>query len=179
MTLHQSMASSTEDQNQRGDPGGQVGESWAYLLPQTHQAFTYIYSNSLRMPSRLEQLFHRQSYKGKATSKRTGGVETQFLQDPYLQHNNTQEGGLSQPQRPSLRSKGFKPHIGHLHPEGPAPGNESLIENQWGLTLGELEGYRKPRLHSQKACAQTYLLWDIAKQQFEKHLGHTRMRFAD
>lgn len=36
-----------------------------------------------------------QRYKGKARSRWVGEAERQFVWDPYLQHNNTQAGGIA------------------------------------------------------------------------------------
>lgn len=148
MTLHQSMASSTEHQNRREDRGGQVGESWAYLLPQTHQGFNYIYDNSLRMPSRLEeQLFYKDT-KEKQHEEGQEGRRHSF----YVTHTSSttihQQEGYHSPRDPPWQARGSSPTLGSSALIGLAPRNESLIENQWGLMLGELEGYRKPRLHS-------------------------------
>lgn len=49
----------------------------------------------------------------------------------------------------------------------------SGFENQYGLTLGQLEGYRKPRLCSERASALCHLVLDPAQmRQFKKHLGY-------
>lgn len=61
-----------------------------------------------------------------------------------------------------LKSEEFKPHSGYPLTWVSAPGRQAPIasgfENQWGLILGEAEGYRKQRLNSYMARTQFQLL---------------------
>ena len=106
------MASSTEHQNQREDEGGRTGGSWAYLLPQTHQGFNYMYNfpeNALK----TSRTALPQRYKGKARSRWVGEAERQFVWDPgtkkWVPHwksmrlNSERAGGLQKTKTPFLK----------------------------------------------------------------------------
>lgn len=69
-------------------------------------------------------------------------------QEPKPQCSDPQVGGISEMQRFSLKSKGFKDSM----PWGSTPGRRapimSVFENHQDLTVEKLECYRNLKLHS-------------------------------
>ena len=81
-----------------------------------------------------------------------GGVETQSSQDPHPWHGDPQIGGdITSTAVLPRKQEVLAPHQASK-PWGQAMVRRAFITsvfvNQWGLCLGELKGYRKPRLSS-------------------------------
>lgn len=117
-----------------------VRRSWAYLLPRTHQNYSYIQNDSLRTTWRLsEQLSYNQVYKGKATLRWMRGTETQPGQDPRLQQATHKRKRISQTQRSSLWSR--EPEPQEPQPQGLATRKANPLtgfEDQEGLWPSQL-----------------------------------------
>lgn len=118
------------------------------------------------------QPFYSYRYKGKTTMGREGVAGIWSGWDPHPDTaTHRQEGYHILPEQQEVQD----PH------QAPSPWESALgrqvpimscFANQEGLTLGELAGYRKPRLSPSKNHTQTHLLQDPAQeQQCEKYLS--------
>lgn len=122
------------------------GGSWAYLFPGTHQGHNYIWSthseNNL-MTSETALAGHSWRYKGKKNHIEKGKKGRDMVGNKITVWWPT----VGRTSRVPLEEWGIRPHIGYPPPWGSVPGRWAPIifgfETQWGLTLGELEGYRK------------------------------------
>ena len=133
------------------DWDGRVGRRpWAHLLPQGHQNYSYLWDDYLwERPEAQRKTFSTTEDRRSLheTSRKDGG-NLVWSGPPWA--SDPQTGGISQPQKPSLRSEGVS--ISHQAPQPKGPPLWRWAPRRLGLeTSGaccstELEGYREQTL---------------------------------